>query len=222
MQTNPLISSAANGGNLSEVEIAKDTTSAAALSQDFETFLQMLTVQLENQDPLNPVEASDYAVQLATFSGVEQQVKTNELLSSLAEQMSLQNLGQYANWIGHQIRHSGPVTFDGNPIQIVANFQSGADTAQLVIRDSSGREVQRSNLTASGDTSWDGIDDQGVALQSGRYLLLVESFANGQSLGAEPVETYATVLETRTSNSDTNIVLTDGSVISPSQITALR
>ena len=46
--------------------------SAAAESSDFETFLKMLTVQMQNQDPLNPVESTDYAVQLATFSGVEQ------------------------------------------------------------------------------------------------------------------------------------------------------
>ncbi len=45
----------------------------------------MLTVQMKNQDPLNPIQSSDFAVQLATFSGVEQQVRTNELLSRLAE-----------------------------------------------------------------------------------------------------------------------------------------
>ena len=44
------------------------------ISSDFQTFLTMLTTQLQNQDPLNPVESSDFAVQLATFSGVEQQV----------------------------------------------------------------------------------------------------------------------------------------------------
>ena len=52
-------------------------TTKPVLSSDFETFLKMLTVQLENQDPLNPVDSADYAVQLATFSGVEQQVQTN-------------------------------------------------------------------------------------------------------------------------------------------------
>ena len=42
---------------------------------DFQTFLKMLTTQIKNQDPLNPMEGSDFAVQLATFSGVEQQVQ---------------------------------------------------------------------------------------------------------------------------------------------------
>jgi flagellar basal-body rod modification protein FlgD len=61
------------------------TTRSKALTSDFETFLRMLTVQMKNQDPLNPIESSDFAVQLATFSGVEQQVKTNDLLTKLAD-----------------------------------------------------------------------------------------------------------------------------------------
>ncbi|MFV2001871.1 MAG: flagellar hook capping FlgD N-terminal domain-containing protein, partial [Paracoccaceae bacterium] len=55
----------------------------ANVNSDFETFLKLLTTQLKNQDPLKPVDSSDFAVQLATFSSVEQQVKTNDLLTSL-------------------------------------------------------------------------------------------------------------------------------------------
>ena len=51
-----------------------ETGGNSALSSDFETFLRMLTTQLQNQDPLNPVDSADFAVQLATFSSVEQQV----------------------------------------------------------------------------------------------------------------------------------------------------
>ena len=52
---------------------SQSTAAKAMINSDFETFLKMLTAQMENQDPLNPIESSDYAVQLATFSGVEQQ-----------------------------------------------------------------------------------------------------------------------------------------------------
>ena len=57
-------------------------TAPNVISSDFETFLKMLTVQMENQDPLNPTDSSEYAMQLATFSGVEQQVLTNDLLNA--------------------------------------------------------------------------------------------------------------------------------------------
>ena len=62
-----------------------NTNASSKISSDFETFLLMLTTQLENQDPLNPIESQDFAVQLATFSGVEQQVLTNDLLSDLGQ-----------------------------------------------------------------------------------------------------------------------------------------
>ena len=58
---------------------AGSSTSTGGISSDFNTFLRMLTVQMQNQDPLNPIDSADYAVQLATFSGVEQQVRTNQL-----------------------------------------------------------------------------------------------------------------------------------------------
>jgi flagellar basal-body rod modification protein FlgD len=75
-------------------------TAKTPISSDFETFLLMLTTQMQNQDPLNPIESADFAVQLATFSGVEQQVKTNDLLQSLAQQMGIMGMSQLAGWVG--------------------------------------------------------------------------------------------------------------------------
>jgi flagellar basal-body rod modification protein FlgD len=76
MDINTVSSSAATSSAVAPA----DNGSGAKISSDFETFLKMLTVQMQNQDPLNPVDSSDYATQLATFSGVEQQVQTNDLL----------------------------------------------------------------------------------------------------------------------------------------------
>lgn len=65
------------------------------INADFQTFLRMLTTQLQNQDPMNPMESSDFSVQLATFSGVEQQVMTNQLLTSLSARMELSELSSW-------------------------------------------------------------------------------------------------------------------------------
>lgn len=207
---------------MSQVDSSENKASAAALSQDFETFLQMLTVQLENQDPLNPVEASDYAVQLATFSGVEQQVKTNDLLASLGEQIAQQNLGQYAGWIGHDIRHTANVRFDGNPVSVVAAFGDGADGAQLVVRNGADQEIRRMDLAADGDVTWDGMDGQGVPAAPGTYRLYVENFANGEPISTSPVEAYATIVESQVKDGAMEFVLSDGSRITPEDVVALR
>ena len=78
------------------------STTPKAESTNFDTFLKMLTTQLQNQDPLNPMEGSDFAVQLATFSGVEQQAQTNKLLQQMLTQ-SGGSLGQLAEWIGKRL-----------------------------------------------------------------------------------------------------------------------
>ena len=73
---------------------------AGAQASDYETFLKMLTVQMQNQDPLNPVEASDFAAQLANFSAVEQQVLTNNLLTSIEARLAATGVSQLAGWVG--------------------------------------------------------------------------------------------------------------------------
>ena len=85
---------------------------APVINSDFETFLKMLTTQLKNQDPLNPIESSDFAVQLATFSSVEQQVMTNDLLTGLSGQMGQMGMAQLASWVGMEERAPMPAQFD--------------------------------------------------------------------------------------------------------------
>lgn len=81
-------------------------------------FLKMLTAQMKNQT-LNPIDPTDYATQLATFSGVEQQVKTNDLLATLQSTMSLTGMAQMAvSWVGMEARSTAKVAFDGKPITI--------------------------------------------------------------------------------------------------------
>jgi len=80
---------------------------------------------MQNQDPLNPVDSSDYAVQLATFSGVEQQVLTNDLLRGLAAQNGTAGLAQMANWVGMEARAVAPAFFDGAPITVLSSTQMG-------------------------------------------------------------------------------------------------
>jgi len=75
---------------------------APAILNDFNTFVTMLTVQIKNQDPLNPMESSEFAVQLATFAGVEQQVRTNDLLREIATVKS--GLGEAGSLIGQNVR----------------------------------------------------------------------------------------------------------------------
>ena len=79
-----------------------ETRSGSIISADFETFLKMLTTQMENQDPLNPVDAGEYASQLAMFSSVEQQVLTNDLLKDMTTKITDNAFQAMASWIGNE------------------------------------------------------------------------------------------------------------------------
>ena len=114
-----------------------------ALSSDFETFLKMLTTQMENQDPLNPVESAEFAMQLATFSGVEQQIRTNGLLADMVSGLGASGLSQLAGWVGMEARVNSPVVFDGAPITLAPEPDPASDAAFLVVRDATGGVVSR-------------------------------------------------------------------------------
>lgn len=196
---------------------------STAISSDFETFLKMLTTQLQNQDPMNPMNSSEFAVQLATFSGVEQQVRTNELLSGLSTQLTGAGLAQYAGWVGMEARVQAPAVYTGQPVTITQHPEPGADRAHLVVRDSQGHEVQRLDTsTAEESVVWSGLDADGIPLPDGQYSLAVESFSDGESLGVTAAEVYATVAEARMTDGEAMLVLESGSEVAAGTVTALR
>lgn len=202
---------------------AAETGTKATLSSDFTTFLQMLTVQMENQDPLNPIDSSDYAVQLATFSSVEQQVVTNDLLEGLAAQMGAMGMAQLAGWVGMDARSSAAGYFDGTPVSLSPSPERLADAATLVVRDASNTIVQRVDVPVSSDTiEWAGVGEDGAPFAAGAYSFELESYANGDLLGTSAVETYTRITEARNDNGTTVLLLEGGAQIAASGITALR
>lgn len=193
------------------------------LSSDFETFLKMLTTQMQNQNPLNPIESSDFAVQLATFSGVEQQVRTNELLTSLGQQMGVLGLSQLAGWVGMEARVAGPVQFEGSPITLVPDFPAGSVDNTLVVRDEAGAEVQRLPISpADGTIDWAGVGADGAPIPKGLYTFELES-NSGQVLSVpRPVDAFARIVEARLLGGAPVVVLAGGQEVAASQISALR
>ena len=192
------------------------------ISSDFNTFLKMLTTQLKNQDPLNPMDNSEYAVQLATFSGVEQQVKTNTLLESLGTQLGLSGLSTYAGWVGKDARADMPVWYSGKPVTLAAQPDPQADSADLVVTDAAGLVVARQPVSLDADTAtWTGLDPSGVPLPTGRYTFALESFAQGVRIATTPAEAYARIIEARGGATPT-LVFEGGVEVEAKTVTALR
>ena len=199
------------------------TEGTSALSSDFETFLLMLTTQMENQDPLNPIESQDFAVQLATFSGVEQQVRTNELLESLSASFGGSGISQLASWVGMEARVAAPAAFDGTPLTLAPSPDPGSDSAILVVSDASGQVVSREQVPLGADTiQWAGVDNTGVPLPPGTYNFALESINQGTLTSTKTVEHYAMIEEARSASDGVEVVVRGGSSLPSSSVTALR
>lgn len=194
-----------------------------AVSADFDTFLKMLTVQMTNQDPMNPIESTDYAVQLATFSGVEQQLRTNSLLADLAAQGSVSAMAQLAGWVGQEARVAAPVRFEGTALTVVPKPAAMADRAVLVVRDATGAVVAREDVPLDGKPyQWLGADAAGDPLPAGTYRLELESRAGDAVLRTDPVESYARITEARRGPEGVLLVLNGGIEVKVTDVTALR
>ena len=168
---------------LSGPGLATQATDSREISSDFETFLRMLTVQMENQDPLNPVDSSDYAVQLATFSGVEQQVQTNDLLRSLATQLVSGGMAQMAAWVGKEARAPTAAYFDGGAITLAPNPVTIAQRAEIIVKNEAGDEVERFDIPIGAERlEWSGLDAQGNSRELGLYSFEVVSYSGDDIL----------------------------------------
>lgn len=191
------------------------------IASDFQTFLTMLTTQMRHQDPMNPMQASDFAVQLATFSGVEQQVQTNQLLGNLTARMGLAELG---NWVGMEVRAPVPGWFDGSaPIRVAPGQYGGEAGNVLVVRNALGNEVDRLALDPGAETVlWGGIGTNGQQFPAGHYSFELHRFNEGELAQVSAAQVYAQVREAAVEADGVALVLVGGQRVAASQVSALR
>lgn len=207
-------------------QTATNSTGATGgvLSSDFETFLKMLTAQARYQDPLEPLDSSEYAAQLAQFSMVEQQVLSNDLLKSLTNQLGAGNLAQMAGWIGMEARTTEAKHFNGSTITVHTKVAPNAEQAFLVVYDEQGQTVQRVELpkTASA-VEWAGVSDDGLPFTAGLYRFEVEAISGGELISTTKAETYSRVIEARAdSPAGPQLVIEGGTTVAASDVLAVR
>ncbi|MEQ3708391.1 MAG: flagellar hook capping FlgD N-terminal domain-containing protein [Tateyamaria sp.] len=199
------------------------TTDSAVLTSDFDVFLQMLTAQVEHQDPLEPIDNSEYAAQLAQFSMVEQQVTTNDLIQQMLSALGANDMVSAANWIGKEALVEGPALFDGSPVTIAPNPPITADEVTLIVTNAQGTEVQRHTMPLGAEPfTWDGLAVDGSLLEFGEYSFEIESKSNGEVLIVDPALVYTRVTEARVEGGETLLVLDSGYLIAATNVLGLR
>jgi flagellar basal-body rod modification protein FlgD len=202
-----------------------DDTSATAnaMAGDFQTFLTLLTTQMRNQDPLKPMESTEFVAQLASFSAVEQQIRANDRLDRIAEILSGGSADGLAAWIGREVRAPASAAFDGTPVAIEVAPVEGADRAVLVVRNDFDQEVARLAVAADAATlGWDGTDSVGNSVAHGRYRFQLESYAGETLLGTQDGRVFTTVTEVRISDGTPTLVVTGGGQVALDAVSGIR
>lgn len=193
------------------------------LTSDFETFLKMLTVQARYQNPLEPIDSGEYAAQLAQFSAVEQQVKTNEILASFAKDRTIEGLSAMSDWVGLEVRAPAPAIYNGSPVVIFHDQLTPNSNSILVVTDEYGTEVDRLLLPSSaGPVAWNGMSNGSDLTFGSVYNFAIEQYEQGELVSTVPAELYSHVEEVRIDNEEIALVLSGGTSISATSVSAVR
>lgn len=182
-------------GSATDVQAAQQKTATASnqLNQSFDDFLKLLTTQLQNQDPLSPMDTAEFTNQLVMFSQVEQQLQSNSTLNKLLALQTLNMTALGVSFIGKNVEVAGQnFQMDGtSSVSMAYDIPPDAETGTLTIRDANGNAVFTMPAeTAAGrhEFVWDGKDNNGLMAPAGSYKLEVSAqTASNNSLN---VSTY--------------------------------
>lgn len=154
------------------------TGSSSTIAGNFDTFLNVLTTQLKNQNPLDPLDTNQFTQQLVQFSGVEQQLKTNSFLEALLSSTQNASMANAVSYIGKQVTASGETgeLKDGGAYWSY-NAAANVANANVTIKNSSGQVVYTetgSLNSGNGSFLWDGMGSDGNKQPDGLYTITIE------------------------------------------------
>lgn len=184
---------------VSTVTSTNDTTAAAAAMKkatglNKDDFLQLFVTQLQNQDPLNPQDSSQFITQLAQITQVEQSYNTNTNLQNILSQNNNMATLSAVSFIGKNVMASGSQLSHemGSTNTVNYDLPSSAQTVTVNISDGNGRVVKTltQGVTAAGrgSVAWDGTDYLGQQVPAGTYNIAVKGTdAYGQDFSGTPL-----------------------------------
>jgi flagellar basal-body rod modification protein FlgD len=184
---------------------ASTSTANNMYSSDTQTlgkddFLKLLVTQLQNQDPLNPTDSSQFVAQLAQFSSLEQLSNVNDNLKTVQLFDQSINNAQAVNFVGKTIKASGSMFELGSGETYEIQYQLGedADAVYVSIYNSSGeaiKKIEMDQMTAGAQSViWNGKDENGNAVPAGTYSFSVQA----KNKDGESMATAAYIKETVT------------------------
>lgn len=165
-------------------------SSSASIAKNFDSFLRLLTTQLQNQNPLEPLDTNQFTQQLVQFSSVEQAIKTNDNLENLLRLQLSSATTAVIGYIGKTVTIAGSVgqLADGKAVWTY-RADGAMQSAEITIRDASGAVVfsdERAMGAARGSFEWDGRLADGSLAPDGAYTIsIIGRDADGEAVGVK-------------------------------------
>ena len=197
----------------------------ARLAENFDTFLSLLTTQLKNQDPLSPMDSTQFTQQLVQMTGVEQQLLTNDLLKKLVSNTG-SGVSTAVSLIGKEVRADADVSaLKGGKAEWAYTLDRAASDVKLEVLDDKGRVVASIAPTdnKAGDHKfvWDGKSAAGTPMAEGTYSLRVT--AKDSQGSAVPAKVFADGLVTGVEQKDGLTLITiNGAQVLWDRIVSIR
>lgn len=155
-------------------------------------FLTLLVAQLQNQDPLNPEDPTEFTAQLAQFSSLEQLFNLNDSMNTLSTSVTDSSKTAALDTMGKDVVfEGGHLNYNGEPVEVGYMLDGYAANVQMVIQQNGAtvRILEGESLTeGSHFLSWDGLNESGQEMPAGDYKVVIQVQAReGESIAASPL-----------------------------------
>ncbi|MEQ8664793.1 MAG: flagellar hook capping FlgD N-terminal domain-containing protein [Rhodospirillales bacterium] len=184
-----MLDAVANNAVQSASETKGDLASQR-LADDLNQFLNLLVTQLENQDPLDPLDPNEFTSQLVQFASVEQQIYQNQNLEDMLALQRSSLMGDAVSYIGAQVEVNGnQLPLENGIAQFKYKLEGDAKSSTIMISDESGQVVfftQGETDAGTHDAVWPGLDNFGFPLDDGVYTVNVSAVdVEGKSVNVD-------------------------------------
>jgi flagellar basal-body rod modification protein FlgD len=202
-------------------------TSISKITGDFNTFLKILTAQLQNQDPMNATDPNEFTRELVQFSAVEQQINTNSKLDTLSSLIKGNGITPLLDYVGKSVEvpSNDQLLVQGGQAALSYNLPAIAHEVSITVEDSSGTTLATmSGPKTSGvnRVAWDGVKTDGTQATDGLYALkIIAKDVNGNKLAVDDINRVSVVTGVQTDSDGTVTLLTGNTSVKTTDIKAV-
>lgn len=204
---------------------SETNTDRQGIAENFDTFLTLLTTQLRNQNPLDPLDTNQFTQQLVQFAGVEQEIKQNENLENLGRLSAASAITGAVSFIGKEVTTNGTTsTLNNGSASWTVTAPSDSVDAKFIVRDTAGNEVFSENLQLSEGQytyTWDGRRNDGTVLPRGEYSLQIQA-TDSNGIAIQVGTNFAGVVEAVDMNGSEPVLIVNGRELKLNEVTAIK